>query len=325
MKPFACVLGCLVMIAGAALPARAANAQEWPAKPITFIVPFPPGGTTDIVARPIAQQLPQVLNEPVVVDNRAGAGGTIGAALAAKAAPNGYTFFFATVAHTMVPGLYKKLPYDFEADFEPIALAAFTPNIVIVNPTVPVSSVKDLVAYINAHPGSVNYGSAGRGSTSHLSGELFRSIAKVQITHVPYKGGAAMMTDLIAGQIQMAIETSGSVAPQIKAGKVRALAVTTPTRSPAFPDLPTLEESGLRGYEVTTWYGILAPKGTPKPVIDKMSAALSKILKTSEIKARFIELGAEPGDLTPAQFAAFIKAETAKWAKVAKESGASIE
>jgi len=313
------IAGCVL---GAALPAAA---QQWPSKPITLIVPFPPGGTTDIVARPLAQKLSEALGQPVVVENRAGAGGTVGAAVAAKSAPDGYTFFAATVAHTMAPGLYKSLPYNFQTDFEPITITAFTPNILIVNPSVPAHSVKELIAYIKAHPGKVNYGSAGNGSTEHMSGELFRSDAKVDITHVPYKGGSPMMADLIGGQIQMAIETSGSAAPHIRAGKVRALAVTTATRSAAFPDVPTMSEAGLHGYEVTTWYGILAPKGTPKPIIDRMYAEIAKILKSPDMKSRLAGIGAEPGGQTPAQFAKFIATETAKWTKVAKESGAKID
>ena len=306
-------------------PALPAEAQQWPARPITVIVPFAPGGTTDIVARPIAQKLSEALGQPVVVENRAGAGGTLGAAVAAKAPADGYTLFTATVAHTMAPGLYKKLAYDFEADFEPITITAFTPNILIVHPSVPAGSLKELIAYIKAHPGKVNYGSAGSGSTEHMSGELFRYMAGVDIAHVPYKGGSPMMTDLISGQIQMAIETSGSAAPFVRAGKVRALAVSSPKRSGAFPDLPTMSEAGLPGYEVTTWYGLLAPRGTPQPVIDRLYAELSKILKSPDMVKRLADIGAEPGGQPPKDFAAFIKDETVKWTKLARASGASID
>ncbi len=211
----------------AVLVASSAYAQEWPTRPITLVVPFAAGGTTDLVARPIAQALSEKLGQPVMVENRAGAGGTLAAGMVAKAAPDGYTIFLATVAHTMAPGLYKSLPYDFEKDFEPVTLAAQVPNVLIVNPSVPVKTVGELIAYIKANPGKINFGSAGPGSTEHMSGELFRAMLGADMVHVPYKGGAPMMTDLIAGQIQMAIETSGSAMPHIQAGSVRALAVST--------------------------------------------------------------------------------------------------
>lgn len=302
-----------------------AQAEDWPSRAVTIVVPFAAGGTTDMVARPIAQVLSQRLGQPVVVDNRAGAGGTLAAAAVAKAPADGYTVFLATVAHTMAPGLYKSLPYNFEADFEPITIAAQVPNILIVNPGLPVKSVGELMAYIKANPGKVNYGSAGPGSTEHMSGELFRSMLGADIVHVPYKGGAPMMTDLISGQIQMAIETSGSAAPQIQAGAVRALAVSTAQRSPFFPDLPTLAEAGLKDYDVTTWYGFLVPKGTPKDICDKLYSQISEALKSPEIRTRLKDMGAEPGGDTPAEFAKFIRVETDKWGKVAKDAGAKIE
>ncbi len=302
-----------------------AHAEDWPSRAVTIVVPFAAGGTTDMVARPIAQVLSQRLGQPVVVDNRAGAGGTLAAAAVAKAPADGYTVFLATVAHTMAPGLYKSLPYNFETDFEPITIAAQVPNILIVNPALPVKSVSDLMAYIKANPGKVNYGSAGPGSTEHMSGELFRSMLGADIVHVPYKGGAPMMTDLISGQIQMAIETSGSATPQIQAGAVRALAVSTAQRSPFFPDLPTLAEAGLKDYDVTTWYGFLVPKGTPKEIRDKLYSQISEALKSPEIRARLKDMGAEPGGETPAEFAKFIRVETDKWGKVAKDAGAKIE
>lgn len=302
-----------------------AQAQEWPARPITLVVPFAAGGTTDLVARPIAQALTEKLGQPVVVENKAGAGGTLAAGIAAKAAPDGYTIFLATVAHTMAPGLYKSLPYDFEKDFDPVTLAAQVPNVLIVHPSVPAKTVAELIAYIKANPGKVNFGSAGPGSTEHMSGELFRAMLGVDIVHVPYKGGAPMMTDLIAGQIQMAIETSGSATPHIQAGTVRALAVSTPQRSPYFPDLPTLNEAGLTGYDVTTWFGFMVPKGTPPAIRDRLYREIGDVLKQSGIRARFKEMGAEPGGQAPAEVAAFITTETAKWKKVAKESGAKID
>jgi tripartite-type tricarboxylate transporter receptor subunit TctC len=300
-------------------------AQSWPSKPVTLMVPFAPGGTTDIVARPIAQALSQEFGQSFIVDNRAGAGGTLAAGLAARATPDGYTLLVATVAHTMATSLYKSLPYDFEKDFVPITVLASVPNILIVNPSVPARSVQELIAYAKANPGKLAYGSAGNGSTEHLSAELFKAMAGVDMVHVPYKGGAPMMTDVISGQIQLAIETSGSAAPHIQAGSVRALAVTTAARSPAFPGVPTLAESGLQGYDVTTWYAILAPKGTPGDIVNKLYNAVVKVLKTPDMRQRLEQFGAEPGGLPPEQFAVFIRSETAKWAKVVKESKATID
>jgi tripartite-type tricarboxylate transporter receptor subunit TctC len=289
-----------------------ASAEDWPTKPITLVVPFVAGGTTDIVARIVAQSLSERLHQSIVVENVGGGGGTIGAANAARAAP---------VAHTMAPGIYKKLSYDFEKDFDPITIAASVPNILIVNPAVPVNSVAELISYIKSNPGKVNYGSAGIGSTEHMSGALFRSLAGLDIVHVPYRGGAPMLADLVAGHIQMSIETSGAATPFIKAGQVRALAVSPAKRSALFPELPTLAESGLPGYDVTTWYGLLVPKGTPQPIRDKLYAELAQVLKSPDVVARLRDIGAEPGGEPPAQFAAFINAETAKWIKLAKDAG----
>ena len=323
----------LRLLAGAAIAAATAAApigsalaaDNWPSKPITLVVPFASGGTTDIIGRAVGQRLGEALGQPVVIDNRPGAGGTIGGALVARANPDGYTFLLATVAHTMAPGIYKTLPYDFQKDLEPIGMVALTPNVLLVNPSIPARSVQELIAYIKANPGKVNYGSAGIGSTEHLSGELFRAATGTDISHVPYKGGAPMMTDLIAGQIQMAIETSPSANPHVKSGKVKALAVTSARRSSAYPGVPTVAESGVPGYEVTTWYALMAPHGTPEPVRMRMSAELAKVLKQPDVQKRFDEQGVTAGDMTPPQLAAFIKTETAKWTKVAKESGAKAE
>ncbi|WP_156546299.1 tripartite tricarboxylate transporter substrate-binding protein [Cupriavidus sp. D384] len=317
------------MALAAAIPASfttaALAADAWPSKPITLVVPFASGGTTDIIGRAVGQRLGEALGQPVVVDNRPGAGGTIGGALVARANPDGYTFLLATVAHTMAPGIYKTLPYDFQKDLEPIGMVALTPNVLIVNQSIPAKNVQELVAYIKANPGKVNYGSAGIGSTEHLSGELFRASTGTDIAHVPYKGGAPMMTDLIAGQIQMAIETSPSANPHIKSGKVKALAVTSAKRSAAYPGVPTVAESGVPGYEVTTWYALMAPHGTPEAVRQRMSAELARVLKQPDVQKRFDEQGVTAGDMTPQQLAGFIKTETTKWTKVAKDSGAKAE
>ncbi|RLK28540.1 Bug family tripartite tricarboxylate transporter substrate binding protein [Cupriavidus plantarum] len=318
------MVGAAALLAGASLHVAHA-ADAWPSKPITLVVPFAAGGTTDIVGRAVGQKLGEALGQPVVVDNRPGAGGTLGAANVARAQPDGYTFLLATIAHTMAPGIYKSLPYDFQKDLEPIGMVASTPNVLIVNEQIPVKTVQELIAYIKAHPGKVNYGSAGIGSTEHMSGELFRSATGTDISHVPYKGGAPMMTDIIAGQIQMAIETSPSAYPHIKSGKVRALAVTSAKRSPAYPGLPTVAESGVPGYEVVTWYALMAPRGTPEAIKQRAGAELAKVLKQPDVVKRFDEQGVSAGDMNAQQLGAFIKTETAKWVKVAKDSGAKAE
>jgi len=324
LRNLACgVARCAVIVALAAglFASPNARAQDWPSKPVTIIVPFVAGGTTDIVARILAQALSERLHQSVVVENVGGAGGTLGAGNAARAPADGYTIFMATVAHTMAPGIYKKLSYDFEKDFDPITIAASVPNILIVNPALPTKNVAELIAYIKANPGKVNYGSAGVGSTEHMSGALFRSLAGLDIVHVPYRGGAPMLADLVAGHIQMSIETSGAATPFIRGGQVRALAVSPAKRSALFPDLPTLAETGLAGYDVTTWYGVLVPKGTPPAIRAKLYSEIAEILKEPAIVARLREIGAEPGGVTPEQFAAFIRAETEKWIKLAREAG----
>jgi tripartite-type tricarboxylate transporter receptor subunit TctC len=303
-----------------------ASAQAWPARPITIIVPFVPGGTTDIVAREIGQKLSESLGKQVIIDNRGGGGGTLGAAIAAKAAPDGYTLFMSTIAHTIAPSLYKKgLPYDFIKDFAPITVVASVPNILIVNPALPVQTEKELITYLKANPNKVSFGSAGNGSVEHLSGEMFRFMTGTDIVHIPYKGGAPMLADLMSGQIQMSIETSGAAAPYIRTGKVRALGVSTAKRSPAFPDVPTMSEAGVPGYEVTTWYGLLAPTGTPPDIINRIHGQVVKALASPDMKKRLDDIGAEPGGMSPAEFAAFIVSETAKWGKVVRDSGATVD
>ncbi|WER47056.1 tripartite tricarboxylate transporter substrate binding protein [Cupriavidus sp. WKF15] len=302
-----------------------AAAQSWPEKPVTVVVPFASGGTTDIIARTIGHKMGESLHQPVVVDNRPGAGGTLGASNVARATPDGYTLLLATVAHTMAPGIYKKLPYDFTRDLVPVGLVALTPNVLLVSPSLPVKSVAELIAYIKSHPGKVNYGSAGPGSTEHLSGELFRSMTGTDIVHVPYKGGAPMMTDLIAGQIQMAVETSPSAAPHVRSGKLRALAVTTAKRSSAYPGVPTLDESGIKGYEVTTWYALMAPRGTPDAVTRRLGTELAKALQQPDVLKRFEEQGVTAGDMTPAKLAEFIRLETERWGRVSKTAGVTAD
>jgi tripartite-type tricarboxylate transporter receptor subunit TctC len=314
-----------VFLVCALVASSAVHAQDWPTRSVTVVVPFAAGGTTDIVGRIIAQSLSDRIGQSVIIENVGGAGGTLGAGNAAKAPADGYTVFLATVAHTMAPGIYRKLSYDFEKDFDPVTIAASVPNILIVNPSVPAKSVPELIAYVKANPGKVSYGSAGVGSTEHMSGALFRSLTGTDIVHVPYRGGAPMLADLMAGHIQMSIETSGAATPLIKADSVRALAVSPGKRSSLFPDLPTLAESGLPGYDVTTWYGFLVPKGTPEGIRRKLYDNLAEVLKKPEIVARLRDFGAEPGGQPPEQFAAFIHTEIQKWTKLAKEAGISAE
>jgi tripartite-type tricarboxylate transporter receptor subunit TctC len=299
--------------------------SNWPDKPITIVVPFAAGGTTDIISRAIGQKLGENLKQTVIIDNKAGAGGTVGAAFVAKAPNDGYTLFMSTIAHSIAPSLFVKLSYEFTKDLDPIGMAAITPNVLVINKSLPVNTVAELITYIKNNPGKVNYGSAGKGSTEHLSGELFRTMTGIDIIHVPYKGGAPMMTDLIGGQIQIAIETSPSAEPHIKAGEVKALAVTTLNRSNAYPGLPTLNESGVKGYNMSTWFALMAPHGTPSDIQQRLSQELSKVLKDPAILKRYQDQGVSAVDMKPAELAVFIQSETNKWAKVIKEAGIKAE
>jgi tripartite-type tricarboxylate transporter receptor subunit TctC len=320
------ISGVIAFCSLATLGLSALSAEpDWPTKPITLIIPFATGGTTDIIGREVGQKLSEALKQPVLIDNKPGAGGNLAAGLVSKAAPDGYTLLLSTVAHAMAPGLYKSLSYNFMQDFEPVGMVATTPNILIVNPKLPVKTVSELIAYIKANPNTVNFGSAGSGSTEHLSGELFKSMTNLQITHIPYKGGAPMMTDLMGGQIQMAIETSPSATPHIQSGKVRALGVTSMSRSPVFPDVPTVNESGVKGYEVITWFALMAPKGLSPNVEARLSLELAKVLKNPELLKHFAEQGVTAGNMKSAQLGEFIKTETTKWTKVVKESGAVVD
>ena len=315
----------LALAAAAAVP-FAAQAQAYPTKPVTVVVPFAAGGTTDILARVIGQALNKELGQPVVVDNRAGAGGNIGAALAAKAPADGYTLFMGTVGtHAINQSLYKKLPFDPIKDFQPLTRVAMVPNLLVANPTKPYKTVKELVAYAKAHPGKVNFGSSGSGSSIHLSGELFNALAGVQMVHVPYKGSAPAVTDLLGGQIDIMFDNMPSAIQHVRSGKLRPIAVTTAKRSPELPDVPTIAEAGVPGYEATSWFGMFAPANTPAPVVAKLNTALVKVLADPEVKKKLAEQGAEPYSEKPEQFAEFIRKETAKWSKVVKDSGASAD
>ena len=315
-----------VVLGAGLLGGTSALAQAYPTKPVTIIVPFAAGGTTDILARIIGQALTAELGQSVVVDNRAGAGGNIGGQAAAKAAPDGHTLFMGTVGtHAINASLYKKMPFDPVKDFAPLTRVANVPNLLVANPAQPYKSVKDLIAYAKANPGKVNFGSSGNGSSIHLSGELFKSLAKVDMQHVPYKGSAPAVTDLLGNQIGIMFDNMPSAIQHVRSGKLAPLAVTTAKRSPELPNVPTIAEAGVPGYEATSWFGMFAPAGTPAPVLAKLNAAIVKVLAQPDVKKKINEQGAEVYSETPEQFAAFIQAESVKWGKVVKESGASLD
>jgi tripartite-type tricarboxylate transporter receptor subunit TctC len=305
----------------------AAQAQAaFPSKSLTIVVPFSAGGTTDILARVIGQYMSKDLGQPVVVDNRAGAGGNIGAQMVARAAPDGYTILMGTVGtHAINQSLYKKMAFDPIKDFAPLTRVALVPNLLVANPSQPFKNVKELVAYAKANPGKVTFGSSGNGSSIHLSGELFQHMAGVEMQHVPYRGSAPAVTDLLGGQIAVMFDNMPSAIGHVKSGKLRPLAVTTPKRSPALPDVPTIAEAGVPGYGATSWFGLLAPANTPAPVLAKLHASILKALADPEVKKKMAEQGAEPYGEKPEQFAAFIRSETEKWGKTVKQSGATAD
>ena len=306
--------------------ASGAFAQAYPNHSIRLVVPFPAGGTTDILARDVAKKLTDTLGQSVVVDNRPGAGGNIGADLVAKAPPDGYTLLMGTVGtHAINPSLYAKMPYDHIKDFVPVVLVAGVPNVLVVNPSVPVNSVADLIKLAKSKPGAINFASSGSGTSIHLSGELFKTMTGVDMTHVPYKGSSPALTDLMGGQVQIMFDNLPSSLALIKSGKLRAVAVTSLKRAPALPDVPTVSESGVPGFEASSWFGILAPAGTPAPIVAKLNAEVNKWLQSPEGKEQLLAQGAEVAGGPPEQFVAHIRAETDKWAKVVKASGAKVD
>jgi tripartite-type tricarboxylate transporter receptor subunit TctC len=308
------------------LGAAGALAQNYPAKPIRLVVPFPAAGTTDILAREVAQRLSVLWGQSVVVDNRPGAGGNIGSDLVAKSAPDGYTLLMGTVGtHAINPSLYSKMPYDHVKDFVPIVLVAGVPNVLEVTPSLPVNSVADLIKLAKEKPGQLNFASSGSGTSIHLSGELFKAMAGVDMTHVPYKGSAPAITDLMGGQVQLMFDNLPSSLQQIKAGKLHAIAVTSAQRAPALPNIPTIAESGLPGFEASSWFGILAPAGTPPAIVARINADVNQWLQSAEAKDKLLAQGAVAAGGTPADFAAHIRTETEKWAKVVKISGAKVD
>ena len=311
-------LVCLPLVA-------AAQAGDFPNRPIRIVVPFPPGGATDAAARIVATKMSEHWGQPVVVDNRAGAGGNVGSDLVAKSPPDGYTLVMGvTGSHAINTTLYSKMPYDPVADFVAISQVAVVPNVLVVHPSVPARNLAELVALAKKEPGKLNYASLGNGTAAHLGMEMLKAEAGIDIAHVPYKGSAPAMSDLLAGQVQMMVDGLPSALPQVKAGKLRAIALTSLHRAPALPDLPTIAET-YPGFYADAWSGLFAPKDTPQPVVDKLSAEVQRILKLPDVREKLAALGAEPVGSTQAEFAAHVKREIGKWAKVVKSSGAKVD
>jgi tripartite-type tricarboxylate transporter receptor subunit TctC len=320
MKVLAWLAGLMLAIASA--PGMA----QWPAKPVHFIVPYPAGGPVDAVARLLGQRVAEALGQPVIVENKAGAGGNIGADFVAKSAADGYTLLMGAVAtHAINPTLYPAMPYDAARDFAAITQVASTPNVLVVHPALPVKSVQELVAYARAHPGKLNFGSGSTGSAGHLAGELLKSMAGIDMTHVPYKGAAAAMQDLVAGRLDLMFDNLASAQGQVRAGTVRALAVTTAKRSALAPEIATMGESGLPGFDINTWFGVFAPAGTPAPIVQRLHDEFAAALASAEVRTRMLSLGAEPVSSTPAAFAAFVDGEAKKYARLVKASGARAD
>ena len=316
---------CIALACGVA-EAYAQSDTNYPSKPIRMIVPSAPGSGPDIMARAIGQKLTEALGQAIVIDDKPGAGGIIGSEAAAKAPPDGYTLIMSNAgAHTVNPSLYAKLPYDPVKDFAPVTLVALAPNILIVHPTLPVRNVKELIALAKAKPGELTFGSGGNGSTAHLSGEMFKTMAGINIVHIPFKGSPAAVIAVIAGQIALAIPNIPPALPHVRSGKLKALAVTTAKRAAGVPDLPTVAESGLPGYEATAWFGVLAPAATPPQIIARLNGAIVKIAQTREMQERLMAEGADAVGNTPEQFAQIIRNDIAKWAKVVKASGATLD
>jgi len=303
-----------------------AQPAAYPTKPIRIVVAYTPAGATDILARTIGQKLNEAWGQAVIIDNRPGANGNIGTEYAAKATPDGYTLLMVTAGtHGINPGLYRKLGFDAVKDFAPVSLVAMVPNVFVVNNGVPAKDLKEFIAYAKANQGKLNYGSPGNGSTAHLSMELFKSMTGIQMVHVPYKGSAGVLADLIGGQIVVTMDNMPPYVPQVKAGKIRALAVSPARRSPALPDVPTVAEAGVPGYDSGAWFGLVAPANTPKDLVAKLSREIARILKLPDVSARLADLGAEAVGSTPEQFSAHIKAEIAKWAKVIRDANVELQ
>jgi len=313
----------LVLVA--LVTAAHAQPQSYPSRPIRLVVPFPPGAATDALARLIGQRLSESIGQSIVVDNRAGAGGTIGTHLVAKAVPDGHTLLMAGTAHAINASLYSKLPFDAINDFSPVNLVAFLPNVLVAHPAVAAKNMEDLIALAKAKPGTLNYASGGSGSAAHLAMELLKATARIDIVHVPYKGGGPATTDLLGGQVSLLFTSIYSAMPHVKSGRLRALGVASRRRAQVAPDWPTIAESGVPGYEVTAWYGVLAPGRTPAAITDRLSAEITKSLKTSDAQERLAIQGAELVTSTPGEFGTHLGAEVAKWSRVVKMTGARVD
>ena len=308
-----------------------AHSQAWPTKPVRIVVPFPAAGTTDIVARSLGAELQKMWGQSVVIDNRPGAGGNIGADAVAKSAPDGYTLLMGTVGtHAINQALFaqngQKMPFDPVKDFVPVTLCASVPNVMVINPKLPVNSVAEFIQYSKANPGKINMASSGNGTSIHLTGELFKTVTGTYMVHLPYRGSAPALTDLIAGNVNVMFDNLPSALPHIKSGRIKALAVTSAKPSSALPGVPTVQEAAqLKDFDASSWFGLFAPAGTPRAIVDKIQSDVAKALSVPEVRERFVSQGAEPGGNTPDQFAAFIKVETEKWARVVKVSNAKVD
>ena len=316
----------LAALAVALAAATPSFAQDWPNRPIKMLVGFAPGGGTDVVARLIAQKLTESLGQPVIVENRAGATGTIAAEAVARATPDGYTILMGHVnSNAIAPMLFKKLAYDAVTDFQPVTYVGYVPNILVVHPSVTAKTVPELITELKASPGKMSYASSGVGSTQHLAGEMFQLLTGTKMVHIPYKGSGQAITDLIAGQVQMNFDTMPPVLPHIQSGRIRALAISTPARLPQLPDLPTFVESGITGFDVTNWYGVFAPAKVPKDIINRLSAEINKAMQDPATRTKLVEIGTQLGGGTPVEFEAFLKSELTKYGKLGKDAKISIE
>ncbi|RJF95558.1 Bug family tripartite tricarboxylate transporter substrate binding protein [Noviherbaspirillum saxi] len=295
-----------------------AAADVYPSKPIKWVVPFTPGGAMDTMARTLGEKMSQSMKQPIIIENRPGAGGVVGSTMVAKSEPDGYTMMIVSIGHAVNPSLYKKLSYDPIKDFEPVSLVGIVPNVLVVNPAVKAANVSDLVSLAKQQPGKLTFASAGSGTTIHLAGELFASMANIDILHVPYKGSAPAVTDLMGHQVDMMFDSVSSAKPYIDAGRLKPLAVTTSKRSSVLPNVPTVAEAGIKGYELSGWYAVFVPAKTPQPVVNRLNDELVKALKQADVKARFTQIGAEAVGSTPAELAKYLNSETAKWSEIVR-------
>ncbi|MFN7724799.1 MAG: Bug family tripartite tricarboxylate transporter substrate binding protein [Rubrivivax sp.] len=318
-----CAVAAGLLLSSVAAPALAQ--ADYPSKPITLVVAFPPGGSSDALARPLAQKLQEALRQPVIIENKGGAGGTIGAAHVAKSAPDGYTLMITSSHHFIAEHVYKKLPYEYTKAFDPVAVIASVPSVLVMGTKARANTLKELMAQLKAEPGKLNYGSAGVGSTQHATAELFKFRSGTQAEHVPYKGGGPMMVDLIAGQVDFAFETIPSAMTQIRGGKVKALAVTTGKRSFALPDVPTMAEAGMPGFHAPVWYGVVAPAGTPRAIVDKLNVTINRILDSGEFKAQLLLLGAQPITMPPLEWGGAIRIDLKRWERLVKQANMKAE